>query len=171
MEKNHSRNEEVAIAYEQHRQSLITFVCSRIGNHEEAEDMIQDLYVRLLNYDQLLCMGTIKSLLFTMAQNMITDHYRHNARTPHVDSFTYDIVTKIMPTTPFDELQTNDILDMESAFVTKLTPKRRKVYMMTRFEEKSIDEIASELHLCRRTIERQQYLGRIEIREKMRNII
>jgi RNA polymerase sigma-70 factor (ECF subfamily) len=171
MEKNHTRNEAVSIAYKQYHLSLIGFVFSRIGNQEEAEDIIQDLYVRLLNYDQLLCMETIKSLLFTMAQNMITDHFRHKSKTPHVDSYTYDVMTKVMPITPVDQLQVDNLLEIESAFVSKLTPKCRKVYMMTRFEEKSIDEIAFELNLSRRTIERQQYLSRIEIREKMRRII
>jgi RNA polymerase sigma factor (sigma-70 family) len=171
METQNPRNETVTMAFQQYHTSVLAFVERRINNHEEAEDMVQDLYSRLLNYDQLICRDTLKSLLFTMAHNMVTDHFRHNARRPVVSSYTYDIITKETPTTPMDELQAEDIKNIENNFMNDLSPKCRRVYMMTRFEEKSIDEIASELNLSRRTVERQQYLSRMEIREKMRKII
>ena len=53
----------------------------------------------------------------------------------------------------------------------KLPEKRRTVYMMSRFEDKSAGDIAQELNLSLRTVETHLYIIRKEIREYMRQCI
>lgn len=171
MEKATTRNEIVAKAYEDYHKFIVTYIDRRINNHEDAEDLTQELFIRLLNYSQLICEDTLKSFLFTMAHNMLTDYYRHHARQPQMSTYTYDVMNKPSQVTPLEELYAVNLEEIEAKLIKKLSPKCRKVYYMSRFQEKRIDEMATELDISPRTIERQQYLGRAEIRKKLRAII
>ena len=64
-----------------------------------------------------------------------------------------------------------DLEEHERMRLEKLPEKRRTVYMMSRFEDKSAGDIAQELNLSLRTVETHLYIIRKEIREYMRQCI
>ncbi|MBR3066322.1 MAG: sigma-70 family RNA polymerase sigma factor [Prevotella sp.] len=66
--------------YRLHRDELLAFVSSRLGagRHFLAEDMVQEVFLRLLGNERLVVsQETLPSLVFTMAANRVADHYRH----------------------------------------------------------------------------------------------
>ena len=52
-----------------------------------------------------------------------------------------------------------------------LPEQRRKIYIMSRFEDKSSSEISAKLNLSRRTVENHLFISRKEIREYMKQCI
>ena len=61
-------------SYTNYHHSIYLYIYYRIGNKEEAEDLAQDVYVRLMDYNRILCLGTIKSFIFTIARNLVNDY-------------------------------------------------------------------------------------------------
>ena len=60
--------------YRQHRDELLTFVSSRLGVKADAEDLVQDVFLRLLaDSCRPITPLTLPSLVYTMAQNLIVE--------------------------------------------------------------------------------------------------
>ena len=62
--------------YTEHRDELLAFVGSRLGGSVESEDIVQNIFVRLLTTDKMITPITLPALVYTIARNLITDYYR-----------------------------------------------------------------------------------------------
>jgi len=58
------------------REELIRFLCRRISCLDTAEDLAQETYLRLLNYEQFNVSENPRSLAFAVASNLAIDHIR-----------------------------------------------------------------------------------------------
>ena len=62
--------------YAQHRDEIVDFITVRITDADEADDLVQDLFLRLLRGHQLITPVTLPCLVYTMARHSIADYYR-----------------------------------------------------------------------------------------------
>lgn len=135
-----------------------------------AEDLTQDVFVRLWGVRQTICEATIKSFVFTVANNIIIDHLRrYMHRKAYNDYMTCFGEHSSDATT--ERVMADDLAESELRIVTAMPPKRRKVYMLSRFDGMSIDDIATELGMGRRTVETHLFIGRRAMRRELRNCI
>ena len=65
----------------------------------------------------------------------------------------------------------NDLEACEKYRLSLLPPRRRTIYAMSRFEDKSISDISAELNLSHRTVENHLRIGRHEVREFIKQCI
>lgn len=65
--------------YRHHRDELLLFVGNRLGVASSlADDIVQDIFLRLLSDERrVITASTLGSLVYTMAHNLVADHYRH----------------------------------------------------------------------------------------------
>ena len=64
--------------YSSHRDELLAFVSSRLGGSCEAEDIVQNVFLRLLTTDKMITEVTLHALVYTTARNLIIDYYRRH---------------------------------------------------------------------------------------------
>lgn len=172
MESNTSRNNNlIADTYHLYHQKIVSYIGYRIGDTDEAEDMAQDVFVRLLEYRQMVCPETVRNLVYTIAQNLVVDYIRHHYKKQEVYSYIYDMKSTSSYCSPEQELSAKDLKESEHRLMMKLTPACRKVYEMTRNEGLSISEIVERLQIGKRTVESHQLTARKFIRTEMRKII
>ena len=76
-------------SYTNYHHSVYLYIYYRIAHKEEAEDLAQDVYVRLMDYDRMLCAETIKYFIFTIARNLVTDYLRRYYKRQEVTSYLY----------------------------------------------------------------------------------
>lgn len=69
----------IASYYTSHRDELLAFVSSRLGGSSEAEDIVQNVFLRLLTSDKMITEITLPALVYTIAQRLIIDYYRSRA--------------------------------------------------------------------------------------------
>ena len=50
----------IADSYTSYHRSVYLYICYRINNKEEAEDIAQDVFLRLMDYKQMLRPDTVK---------------------------------------------------------------------------------------------------------------
>lgn len=63
------------------RANLKSFVYHRTGDRALAEDLVQDVFLKVHDhFDQLKEPGKITGWIFRIARNVIADHFRKNAR-------------------------------------------------------------------------------------------
>ncbi len=72
---------------------ILTYITYRITHRYEAEDLTQDVFVRLLDYKQMLRPDTVKYFLFTIARNIVIDYIRRYYKKQEIDSYIYDTMS------------------------------------------------------------------------------
>lgn len=157
-------------SYKKYQRSVFLYIYYKIGNKEEAEDLVQDVFVRLIGYQQMLRVDTIKHFIFTISRNLLYDYFRHHYKRLEVTSYIYDQRETCTNETE-EQVITRDLLLLEKKKVAQLSEQRRKVYMMTRFENKTLPEVSRILNLSSRTVENHLFASRKMIREYMRQCI
>jgi RNA polymerase sigma factor (sigma-70 family) len=148
--------------------ALHTFIMARIQNSDEADDLISSAFERLLNRVDMLCLGSVKSLLYAIVQNLLVDYYRREyVRRQYKDSQMkmYDMTFEAEHV-----YVVHDILEAEHNYVQSLSENCRKVYCLSRYEEMSQSEIAQKLQMNLRTVEKHLEMGRREVRNYLRAV-
>jgi len=157
-------------SYKEYHQVILTYITYRITHRYEAEDLAQDVFVRLLDYKQMLRPDTVKYFLFTIARNLVTDYIRRYYKKQEIDSYLYDFTVTSSNDTE-EKIIADDLMAMERTRLAAMPEQRRLIYTLNRFEDKSSPEIASELELSCRTVENHLFLGRRDMRDFFRNCI
>ncbi len=157
-------------AYTDYHRSVYLYIYYKINSKEESEDLSQDVFLRLLDYNQMLRPETVKFFIYTIARNLVTDYLRRHYKRQEMTSYIYDVVEYSSNETE-SGIIAHDLLVHEKMKLGMLPQQRRKIYVMHRFEEQSIPDIAIKLNLSRRTVENHLFISRKEIREYMQQCI
>lgn len=160
----------IAESYEQYHRSVLLYIFYKINDREEAEDLSQDVFLRLMDYKQMLRPDTIKHFIYTIARNLVTDYLRRYYKRQEVTSYIYDTCPSTSNEAE-ERIVAHDLLQCEKQRMRLLPVQRQKVYRMSRFEDKSIEDISGELNLSRRTVENHLRISRKEMREYMKQCI
>ena len=157
-------------SYEEYYQVILTYITYRITHRYEAEDLAQDVFVRLLDYKQMLRPDTVKYFLFTIARNIVIDYIRRYYKKQEIDGYLYDTMSASTNETE-EKIIGDDLMAMERMRLATMPKQRRLIYTLNRFEGKASPEIAGELNLSCRTVENHLLIGRRDMREFFRNCI
>lgn len=149
---------------------VINYLYNKTGDYELAKDLSQDVFLRLMDYKQMLREDTIRSMVFIVARNLLYDYLRRYYKRQEVTAYYYDHTVAITDETESNVIA-NDISALEKFKLYQLSPQRRIVYLMNRFQNKTVPEISEELSLSRRTVENHLQAGRNEVREYIRQCI
>ncbi len=160
----------IADSYADYHQSIYSYISYRINNREDAKDLSQDVFVRLMDYKQMLRPDTVKFFIYTIARNSVNDYLRHYYKVQEVTSYIYDRTTNCSNNTE-SEIIAKDLLAFEKKKLSLLPAQRRKVYYMNRFEDKTVSDISTEMNLSQRTVENHLFISRKEIREYIKQCI
>ena len=157
-------------SYEEYHQVILNYITYRIAHRYEAEDLTQDVFVRLMDYKQMLRPDTVKYFLFTIARNLVTDYIRRYYKKQEIDGYLYDTMSASTNETE-EKIIGDDLMAMERMRLATMPKQRRLIYTLNRFEGKASPEIADELNLSCRTVENHLLIGRRDMREFFRNCI
>lgn len=160
----------VADSYERYHREVFLYIMYKINSPLEAEDLAQDVFLRLIDYDQMLRSETVKSFIYTIARNLVTDYLRRYYKRQEVTAYIYETAE-----TSHNECEQHivarDLEAQELKFMHSMAPQRQKIYALSRFNDMSTQDIAQCLDLSKRTVENHLLLGRKEMRHYMKQCI
>lgn len=160
----------IARSYENYHSAILSYIQYRINHKYDAEDLAQDVFVRLLDYKPMIQETTVKYFLFTISRNIVTDYLRRYYKKQEVSSYIYDTSVRYC-----NEVEENciarDLLLLECYKLNTFAPQRKKVYLLSRFEGDSVHDISEKMQLSRRTVENHLLLGRKIMRAYMQQCI
>lgn len=71
---------ELATLYTDFHQSLLAYIKSKISSHEDAEDILHNVFVKMARHaDTLSHKKNLKNWVFIITRNTLYDYYRHKA--------------------------------------------------------------------------------------------
>lgn len=155
--------------YERYFKRIYGYVASRINNRPDAEDVVSEIFLRVIqNLAQLRSQypNSFAAWLFAMARNAVTDHYRRRAHTETIVP-----LDSSPPVTAVDLHPDTTIIEGENAaqlreMIATLSERKREVVMLKYYGGLRNQEIAVVLQIGEKTV--AAYLSRAldELHEK-----
>lgn len=156
--------------YKKFYQIILNYIQFRIKDEDEARDLAQDVFIKVLEYKDMLREDTVKSFLFTITRNVLIDYMRRFYRKKGMDYWLAQEI-QVSRNDTEEKVYMQELQQMEKSILSTFPFQRRIVYMLNAHEGKNITEIADKLHLSRRTVECHLFLGRRSMRQAIKACI
>ena len=143
-----------------HEPAIRRFLRARLANHPDYEDVVQDIYLKLAqqqDLDEKLSMGEAQTryYLITMATNLVRDRYRRNAIRKEVPLSLAD-PRRFEDRVPSPEdilISRQNIASIRRA-ILKLPANCRRAFVLSRFRNLSYREIAEVMNISISMVEK-----------------
>jgi RNA polymerase sigma factor (sigma-70 family) len=138
--RGETRGAVVERIFREHNESLIRFLRTRLPSAQDAKEVAQEAYVRLLQLDQPEAIGFLRAYLFKTAAHIATDRLRHrqivrqNEESSALETF--DMAS------PLEKLVAQQDLDIVNMALEELSPKCREVFLLRRLGNLHTEEVA-----------------------------
>ena len=143
------------------RAPLLRFFEKRIGRHEEVEDLVQEVFVRLADSGRIESIERLEAYLFTTAANLLRDRQRRlaaRAAEAH-ESYDEEMHGSAREThSPERALLGAQAIQQLVAALYELPERTRTVWILYHLQDLPHAEIAHQLRIAISTIEK--HLGR-----------
>lgn len=141
---------------------LHSFILSRVKNKAIADDILQDVFVKIHHkIDSLKENDKIVSWIYQIAKNSIIDHYRKQMKTSEIPE------SLMMPEMPISEKTKNEILECLLPIVEKLPDRYRKAVVLSEIEGLSQKAAADILKLSLSGAKSRIQRGRVMIKNML----
>lgn len=156
---------------ERHQMLVIGTVARMLGNHSDADDIAQQVFVRVWrSAKRYQPSAKFTTWLLTITRNLVFNECRRRKRHPVQ---TLDLEGKGQPM-PVDRGATPDaaLLDHElqrviDCAITALPEKQRLAVVLRRYEEKSYEEIGEIIGLSVPAVKSTLFRARVQLRESL----
>ncbi|TQV76036.1 sigma-70 family RNA polymerase sigma factor [Exilibacterium tricleocarpae] len=156
--KSMGQTSAIARIYRDYNGMIRRYLQVNLRSREDAEDLLQETFVRFQKHQAAADIDKPKNFLFTIARNLMIDRKRHQK------------VSEVDPAQEIDELMdplssVERLAAAEEHFgvlcdaVASLPPQCRRVFILRKFYQLSHKEIADQLAISVSTVEKHLALG------------
>ena len=138
-----------------HHSALIKFLRRRLSIAEDAEDVAQETYIRMMRYEGSSELNSPSAMLFRIAVNVANDHGRAvvaRHRKSHTRIEDFELASE--EPSPEREILANQTLDLLLDTIERLPPKCRQVFLLSRASDMTYPEIAAHCGISVKMVEK-----------------
>jgi RNA polymerase sigma factor (sigma-70 family) len=147
------RAELVERLFQEHNDSLLRFLSTRLRSYQEAREVAQEAYVRLLMLDSPGAVSYLRAFLFKIAANLAVDRMRSRRSEERHTTFTF-FETRTPAASAEQVVAGLEDCALLQRLLEELPLKCRRAFMLNRFHGLGIAEIAKDLHTTERSVRR-----------------
>jgi RNA polymerase sigma factor (sigma-70 family) len=152
--------------FREHNRTLVRFINARLRNEQEANEIAQEAYVKMLQLDR--CPGTasfMRHYLFRVAENLAVDRIRQRYARSRLDQLT-SIDDLFQEALAERTVLAGQELALLKAAVAELPEKYREAFRLIKLEDNSFPQVASLMRLSERMV--RKYITRALIYIRLR---
>lgn len=157
----------IADFYIRHWEQLIRFAAARLPFPEESRDVVQDVFLRLLECGRTVCEETVTSYVYTILRNIINDKLRMFRCHQEVDRWLFQSVETRAERTTEHTVNEHALLHIVETKIRTLPSACGKVYSLHLFDGLTVDEIVERASLPKRTVEYYLFQARKKVRKEV----
>ena len=161
--KNHQLITDYYIA---HRDELLAFVSSRLGGSDLAEDIVQNVFLRLLTTEKMISEVTLPCLVYTVARNLISDYYRRHATFEEYEHYIKGVCSTEISTDSIFSIR--EVMEGLERGLARLPENCREVYRLHVYGGMKVSEISLRLGEGYKSVEHRLGTARKAMRQYMR---
>ncbi len=147
-----SRSETLASLFREHNRSLVSYLALRLHSLQEAKEVAQEAYVRLLQLDKPSAESFLKTYLFRVATNLAVDRLRRRNYRRQAEQVEVSPDIDLGINDPEQSLLAKDALRVLDRCLDELPEKCRQAFLMFRLEGLSQEQIAGRLGVTDRMV-------------------
>jgi len=156
---------------------LLHFIKGKVGSLQDAEDILQDVWVQLSRLTNIAELESVSGWLYYVAKNKITDRYRKQLP-DRLEDYSYateeDGDLQIREILLMDDSESPDLKFFKDLFwktlmdaLDELPENQRTVFIANEMEDKTLQQIADEQHENLKTIISRKGYAVKHIRKKL----
>ena len=163
-----NNNQLISNYYAAHRDELLSFIAVRITNAVEAEDLVQDIFLRLLRGHHLITPDTLPALIYTMARHAVSDYYRRRRIYEEYEHY----IKRSDCTSEIESLiSARQLMERMERSLARLPQACCEIYRLHIYDGMKVSDIARELSLPYKQVENRLGQARKAVRQQLRNCV
>ena len=163
-----NNNQLISNYYAAHRDELLSFIAVRITNAIEAEDLVQDIFLRLLRGHHLITPDTLPALIYTMARHAVSDYYRRRRIYEEYEHY----IKRSDCTSEIESLiSARQLMERMERSLARLPQACCEIYRLHIYDGMKVSDIARELSLPYKQVENRLGQARKAVRQQLRNCV
>nr|WP_103070261.1 RNA polymerase sigma-70 factor [Aquimarina sediminis] len=156
--------------FKSHSQLLRNYIYYKFGDLEQAEDIVQDSFIKLWNNCSKVPLDKAKSYIYTIATNLGISNTRHQKVKFKYRDYITQRKTDVNNESPeFIALEKEYMEKLKSA-IADLPDRQREVFLLSRIDKKTYKEIAELSNVSVKAIEKLMHKALVTLRKKIGNI-
>ncbi|MBC6608803.1 sigma-70 family RNA polymerase sigma factor [Hymenobacter sp. BT188] len=142
--------------YSMYLNGLYRYTCLFVKSPEEAEEIVQEVFVRLWERRGTLPqLAACKAYAYQITKNLVVDHWRQQQRmVAHRKQFRPEVTVSELADTALIYQQD---YQMAQRAIAQLPPKRKQIFLLSTQHELSLAEIAQLLSISKPVVKKQLY--------------
>ena len=152
--------------YISHRDELRGYVRSRLGDNCLVDDVVQDVFLKLLTSDKMITEITLPSLVYTKIHNMVVDHLRHHMAVKHYEHYIKGVCSHVV--TEDSVLSIREVMETMERGLVRLPENCREIYRLHIYDGMQVSEISRELGEGYKSVEHRLGSARKAMRHYLR---
>ena len=160
----------IADYYAENLEGLRLFANKILNDTEEAKDVVQECFVRLLAIEDSISLVSMPALVHNMLRNAAVSVVRHRAiarQYNEVESAATSAATESLEV----RIMARDIARHATRHIEALPDSCRTIFQMSLYDGMKVGEIASTLNIKYKFAEKQLGKARKKVREGLRNVV
>jgi RNA polymerase sigma factor (sigma-70 family) len=137
LEVRNGSGETLGVLFDRYHAPLYNFYAKLTGDRTLSDDLVQEVFLRILKYRQSYEPGTpFRAWIYQIARNARVDHYR---KTPRHITFEPEMAPPVMPRDSAQQLEEAELLHRA---LMQMPEEKREILVLSRFQELKYEEIA-----------------------------
>jgi RNA polymerase sigma-70 factor (ECF subfamily) len=157
--------------YNLYSAELIAFAAKRLESLAEVKDILHDVFVDLWTRRETLRITTsLRAYLYSMVRYKVIDHVRKNVRREYYTQMVRSLESRTDNST-LEQILYEDMTAIVESEIDKLPEKTREVFLMSRYQHKTVREIAEQMQVSEQTVKNQLSTALRRLRPALGGII
>ena len=132
-----------------HHSALLRFLVARTGSTQEAQEVAQEAYARMLALDRPGTVSYLERYLWKIADHIATDRQRHRAVRERLDPVAFS-ETETFERSPEAVVDVGQQMAILRRALDELTPKCLEAFHLRVLQEMSFDQVGAQMGISAR---------------------
>lgn len=153
--------------YKTYAMDIRRFLFFKTQDIKRAEDLMQDVFIKLWDNCSKVEFDKVKGYLFSVANNMFLNEVKHLKVVHNYNKFNKKEETNESPEFIFLE---KEFMEKLERTIGNLPEKQKEVFLMNRIEKKKYKDIADQLNISIKAVEKRMHQALLTMRKEIGNV-